>query len=287
MPRIKDNATGSVIRMARKKPTKHKFATEGELCDAFLKTVPDVWEVYAETAGYDIVLAHKETEFQIAIEAKLRLNPKVLCQVLKGSRIDVGPDVLAVLVNDCSPEMVKIAQKLGVTVIVVDALREGERGTRYGWNNGDGWASSPTLPVVKKSGNYVPYGESTYWQDLMPEFRLKLPDYIPDVKAGRPSPLILSDWKIASMKMIMMLDKLGYITRGHFKALGLNQSFWLDHKHLVQGSERGQWVTGPYMKGQRERLQSSHPKVWKQILESFGDWSAKLDAQKTKRQKAR
>jgi len=65
------------------------FATEADLCAAFLACVPATWQAYPESCGFDIVLAHKETGAQIGIEAKLTLNAKVLVRGLLRRVFDV------------------------------------------------------------------------------------------------------------------------------------------------------------------------------------------------------
>jgi hypothetical protein len=77
------------------------FTKEVDLCKAFIETLPKGWTNYNETGGYDILLVHDETGFQIGVEAKLRLNAKVICQAMSGlnSVYDhSGPDCRAVLV---------------------------------------------------------------------------------------------------------------------------------------------------------------------------------------------
>ena len=78
------------------------FAREADLCSTFLALVPDSWLVYAETGGFDILLVRKEDGFQIGVQAKLRLNAKVVCQALETGRASAitnpNPDCRAVLV---------------------------------------------------------------------------------------------------------------------------------------------------------------------------------------------
>ena len=55
------------------------FAKESDLCAAFLASLPEGWTAYPETAGFDILLGREVDGFQIGIQAKLRLNAKVIC----------------------------------------------------------------------------------------------------------------------------------------------------------------------------------------------------------------
>jgi hypothetical protein len=98
--------------MKRKPP---KFESEAALVAAYCTYVDRInyayrhlpeshmrWTVYAETAGFDLLLVQDVTGVQVGIEAKLTLNLKVLEQALP-SRYDgfhrpsVGPDYRAVL----------------------------------------------------------------------------------------------------------------------------------------------------------------------------------------------
>lgn len=257
------------------KRSNYKFTSEEALCDAFLDTVPDTWQAYPETGGYDLVLVHKETGLQIAIEAKLRLNPKVLRQVLPSSFMsaDIGPDARAVLVSEASEDMEFLARHTGVTVIRLHKLDPGARRRFLDGNDGAEWQSFPKLPVAKSGKQYVSVYERDRWFDLSPMHRIPLPEYIPQVKAGRPSPLILSDWKISSMKMIYWLEKNGSVTRQNFRNLRLNATFWMDHKHLQQGPNRGEWVPGRQFDRQKSKLTAAHPEAWASIQEDYPKWS--------------
>lgn len=76
--------------------TEKTYSTEAELCTAFIDWVKaengkargrdtaPVWTPYAETAGWDILLAADDGT-QIGIEAKLKFNLKVLAQCLPSS----------------------------------------------------------------------------------------------------------------------------------------------------------------------------------------------------------
>ena len=96
---------------------KQSFASEAEMVAAFVGAVerinhryrdkpddPMRWTVYPETGGFDLLLVQDATGDQLAVEAKLTFNLKVLEQVLPG-RFDAtwrhpakGPDFRAVLV---------------------------------------------------------------------------------------------------------------------------------------------------------------------------------------------
>lgn len=98
------------------------FPTEAALCEAFIRDVQAIrgWIVYPETAGFDILLVREDTGHQLGIEAKLRLNEKVIDQILPSdwSNLcnDEGPDWRAVLVPEGSGSTVRLLQWAGVMV---------------------------------------------------------------------------------------------------------------------------------------------------------------------------
>ena len=63
---------------------KARFPTEAALCTSLIDclTATDGWEIYPETAGFDILAVWKATGHQLGIEAKLQLNAKVADQIL-------------------------------------------------------------------------------------------------------------------------------------------------------------------------------------------------------------
>ena len=99
-----------------------KFATEAELCAAFIAALPKEWTAYPETGGFDILLSRNADGFQIGVEAKLRLNAKVICQAAEEvgySYVDrPGPDCRAVLIPDgVSLDLAGLCPLIGITVI--------------------------------------------------------------------------------------------------------------------------------------------------------------------------
>ena len=98
--------------------SKFTFEKETDLCAEFMKRVPSEWVVYPETGGFDIVLVRKEDGFQIGVEAKLKLNGKVISQAAEyaGSwySCQSGPDCRAVLVPDSASSDLAVVCKLPV-----------------------------------------------------------------------------------------------------------------------------------------------------------------------------
>lgn len=254
------------------------FATEADLCLAFAETVPSAWTVYNETAGFDMVLVHK-SGFQIGIEAKLRLNAKVILQavdteVRRGT--GPGPDARAVLVpkgKDLHSDLARLCRLLSVTIITVEPTSE--------WNRKrDGeWTLRPALPEPQRLHGMDGEIDTTCrmfwnndeWFDQCPISQAKLPEYVPDVPAGHPSPVVLGRWKIQAIKVCVWVERYGVITRAHFKALGIDPGRWMTGYWLQKGKNRGNWVAGPSFPF--EQYKATHPTIVEKVIADFNTWS--------------
>lgn len=251
-----------------------RFDTEGDLCDAFVAALPEGWTAYCETAGYDIVLVHKGSGFQIAVEAKLKLNAHVLNQVTDAwysYRADWGPDCRAVLVDGAVAHIAPLARKLGVTVV---SLSKAEK-----WMhdyNGTPWIISPALPeavVVEELPQQV-WLDRQVWFDEAPTQRCALPEYVPDVPAGRPAPMVLSTWKIQAIKLCVWLEEHHYITRKHFKAFKIDPSRWMNEVWLKPTGARGVWEAAPHFPG--PQFKREHPTIWELVIADQHKWSLEI-----------
>ena len=236
------------------------FTSESDLVAAFCAALPrrdsDTWTAYHETAGWDLLLVHK-TGFQIGIEAKLKLNAKVLEQALPGRWVDhIGPDYRAVLVpgDGLQLHLERIARHLGVAVLVFEPARGG----RYS----DGHIR-PSLPDEAWTHRMEP------WPNWCPTHRCPLPDYVPDVIGGHAAPVALSTWKIQAIKLLLLLERNGAVTRRDMKALGLSPTRWTDayHGFLSPGPE------GYVRNGRTPDLKAQHPVNWDQIAADIDVWA--------------
>jgi hypothetical protein len=261
---------------------KQNFKTEADLCAAFVSCVPTTWTVYPETCGFDIVLVHHETGAQIGVEAKLVLNAKVLVQITRNREINLtGPDFRAVLVDRVVAENAIIARRLGVKILTV-APRHNSLGHSYvtpreypsgQWvvNKGGAWLPDLTEYRLYRS---ISWWSNNDWEDEAPVSRLKLPDYVPQVRAGVPAPIKLTDWMIQAIRMCVLVEKYGAVNRKHFQELKLHQSRWSDG-WLMKSEIRGQWIAGPRFPAQNFR--NTHPGSYAQIEADFPKWGAKLE----------
>lgn len=240
------------------------FATEADLCAAFIAALPDGWTAYAETQGYDILLVRADG-LQIGVEAKLRLNAEVVVQASKEWAYDPtseGPDFRAALVpaGQHVKGMSDICAKLGVTVISMthpDKIED-----RYGWRPP---AFRPALPHTNTRNYWT--GVEHDWYDWCPTKRCTLPEYVPDVAAGASAPIALTPWKIGAIKLLILLERRGYVTRADFSHVKIDPSRWTRH-WLDRGAERGQFIRGRHTPD----LKAQHPTNWVQIEADFEKW---------------
>lgn len=261
-----------------------QFATEADLCAAFLACVPQTWVAYPESCGFDIVLAHRETHAQIGIEAKLVLNAKVLVQITADRDQDRrGPDFRAVLVGKVVAENAIIAKRLGIKVLTLVPRRDPRGWERLAprghpksdWvvNRGGEWLPEFT-PL--KSGRGLSWWSHDGWEDEAPVERLRLPDYVPQVAAGVPSPVKLTDWTIQAIRMCVLVNRIGLVSKQHFQALKLSMSRWTQYQWLAPSGTRGVWKAGP--KFPADGFRKTHPVSYAQIEADWQVWSAKLPA---------
>jgi hypothetical protein len=237
-------------KAAKPKP----FATEADLCAAFIKAVGPEWVSYAETAGWDILLVRKIDGFQIGIQAKLRFGVDVINQAIEGGWTYMAsgphPDCRAVLVPAAEDRgFGQICDHLGLNVIKVGAI-------------GTGWTFRPRLPTRADS-----YSEGD-WHETAALKRYDLPEYVPDVPAGAPSPLQLTDWKIKAIKLAITLEMRKHLTRRDFAHHRVDHRRWVTQGWLKV-------VDGRYVKDAFPNFKKMHPVNYKQIRADAPKWLPK------------
>lgn len=250
--------------------SKAVFASEAELCSTFIKQIPETWVAYPETGSFDILLVRKVDGCQIGVEAKKRLTAEVILQAAEGASYSYstmsGPDFRAALVPyGCAPgPLVGIARRLGITVITMKSKDLYQQMTNWRGFRRQETKFDPKLP---EPGDHV-WRED--WFDCCPMKRAELPDYIPDVAAGASAPLRLTEWKIKAIKVHILLERRGFVTRADFHELSIDFRRWWDSGWLVSGDVRGKYVAGNYLADYR-RL---HPRNYAEIEADFDKWSA-------------
>lgn len=237
-----------------------EFATEAEMCAAFIEACREhapEWTAYAETAGFDILLAHRDG-VQVGIQAKLRLNEKVADQIVPddwamSGRFD-GPDFRVVLVP--TYQHGGLAKLLGIVGIgIVDPVM---------WRSGVLWTQLDQCSGAAMAA-YCPA-----WLDWNPEKRCPLPEFVPDVQAGVPSPIVLSAWKIGALRVLADLEVNGSITRQRIRMWGVDPRRFCDGNWLKQAAH-GSWKLGDL-----PRFDLQHPVIYADVLSKARESAARL-----------
>lgn len=236
------------------------FVTEAAMCKRFLSALPEEWVSYLETAGWDILLVRKADGFQVGIQAKLKLNAHVISQALENYGVwsvdRPGPDCRAILVPWDQSGYELICKYIGITVIRVTPEQ-----TPSAWGYVSRTVFEPALP-----GGY--FGNQDPWQEWAPMMRHMLPDYVPDVTAGSPAPIQLTSWKIAALKLTVLLDRRGHVLRSDFKHLGIDHRRWLPSGAGWLVIDGGRYIKGAHFPD----FARQHPRVYREIEADFETW---------------
>lgn len=247
--------------------TTKPFASEVELCKAFIEILPEGWTPYAETAGFDILLVRDADGVQIGVEAKLKLNAEVVAQALEDGGYFYAersnPDYRAVLVPmGGGSGFHRISAYIGFTIIRVEAARD------YAPVPGHSWRLKPKfypdLPGTSR------HHDDRDWHPWATTKRCKLPEYVPDVAAGASAPLQLTDWKIAALRIEATLEIRGFVTRHDFAAHRIDHRRWLAREGGWLVNRDGRLVAGPRF----PNFKGQHPQVYAEILAKAGEWIA-------------
>jgi hypothetical protein len=233
------------------------YTKETDLCAAFIAALPKGWVAFNETMGWDSLLVRVADGCQVGIQAKLRLNAGVLCQAAETRgrwAVDLpGPDYRAVLVpSGQTGDLLALAPYCALTIIM---MREP---LRYGYQE----PFSPPLPDEQHPHR------CEGWYEMMPARRCPLPEYVPDVAAGASAPLQLTDWKIKALKLMVLLDATGYLTRADFKRLGIDLRRWIGENSWLVPCDVGFRANGSLI----EHFRKQHPVVWEQIKAEPKKW---------------
>lgn len=229
--------------MAREK----NFATEAELCEAFAAWAKvRGYTVYPETAGWDMLLVDKDG-IQIGIQAKMDLNLKVIAQALSEGwyHESRGPDHRAVLVpferEGIEPILARCGLGLFVPRSAIYTADEGIHGLK--WKFDHDWGTVPLF-------------------DWNPSVRCTLPDFVPDVPAGVPSPRTLSPWKVGALRVLAILEVQGFVTRNDVRDCKNDPRRWCASDGWLAQLGNGRWGRAD----KTPNLGEQHPEIYAQIL---------------------
>lgn len=245
---------------------KAAFPTEAALCDCFLRALEKIggWTAYPETAGFDILAVYDKTGHQLGVEAKLQLNAKVADQILPSywdSGDEPGPDFRAVIVPCITESSAGIARMLGMLGVMVWTP---EKSWRHGWlfdrALGEiGWSGGPDRRAYDSNSGTAHWGES--WFDWNPPKRCRLPEIVPQVRAGVPAPVQLTPWKIGALRVLATLDLDGFITPKAVRECGVDpRRFCASDGWLIPLGD-GRWG-----RGRMPAFDQQHPEAYAQVL---------------------
>lgn len=241
---------------------KAAFPTEAALCQMFADWVragggtrDKPWTVYPETGEFDLLLVTPDGH-QLGIEAKLRMNAKVLAQAIpsRWSRLD-GPDWRGILVPAINDELGELAAVLG---LVVFTPRWSVRGSTYATPR-EGSTPSGFQPPL-----HIGEWMSEPWHDFNPERRCELPPMVPNVPAGVPCPVKLTPWKAKALRVLAHLAVHGHITAREVRAHGLDPRRFCATDGWLQSIGDGKWT-----RGKVPAFDEQHPAEFAAIVESL------------------
>lgn len=190
------------IATRRLADAKAAFPTEAALCQVFVdRARAQGFVVHAECSNWDLVLVAPDG-LQVGVEAKLRPNLDVLAQAI-GPQTR-GPDVHAVLVPyvryGCVFEVV--ASQLGILVIRAVQLFDP--------------IGIDIAQLVSGARRW--YHDAPLW---MP------PQEIVEMRAGHPSPVRITPWKVAAMELCKILRAKGFLVRSDFSTQRVSPTWWI------------------------------------------------------------
>lgn len=86
------------------------------------------------------------------------------------------------------------------------------------------------------------------------------------------APVRLTDWKIKAIKLALLLERRGFLTRADFRYFSVAPTRWMqgavDDVWLLPGKRRGEWVAGPNFPD----FENQHPTVYEEIKADFDAW---------------
>jgi hypothetical protein len=258
---------------------KVQFPTEAALCDLFIEDMRAMggWTIYPETAGFDILLVRDATGHQVGVEAKLSLNAKVADQILPDSHMgyraegNEGPDFRGVIVpyiGESAEGIAKMLRILGVQVWSPDwrgGRRDGLHFQISNYGRGDARAFDST------HGDLMEWDLA--WHDWNPARRCKLPEIVPEVRAGVPCPTRLTPWKIGALKVIADLEVFGFVTAKSVRDHSIDARRFCASDGWLTSLGNGRWGRGTL-----PRFEEQHPEAYAQVLAATRERAAQTVA---------
>ena len=230
--------------MATKKLNRPKFSSEAELCEAFRgEARRQRWTVYPECDDWDLLLV--DGGLHVGVQAKLRTSTDVLSQcVMRLRKIQgSGPDYVATLTQWLDEPFNCVAEALGVVVF------------------------APRLPVWREPPGLI-WPNLREKIDVAPQHCFAKSAWLPPVAsneaAGTPSPIRLTEWKWAALRLCARLEIRGWVTVRDFGEIGLDSSRWYGYwLEAIDRSEKPiRWRRG------RDEIKfpGQHPEAYEEAM---------------------
>ena len=163
----------------------------------------------------------------------MQLNAKVADQILPhygDYHRTVGPDhrlVIVPYISNGAEGIAKMLRMLGVEVW--EAEDKNYRGSTFQLSD-----------KLSRADSLYPWSRPMF--DWNPIERIKLPDTVPEVQAGVPSPIRLTAWKQGALRVLAHLEIHRRITVKEIHSYGIDSTMWTRHGWLDRHSERGYWT---------------------------------------------
>jgi hypothetical protein len=224
------------------------MSTETELCDSLCQAALKLgWTPYPETASWDILLIREN--LQVGVQAKMHANTHVLAQALPRNVLvhwsrhrpaaemqANGPQYRAVLVPHADMEFRGIAALLKLWTF-----------TR----------SDQDLELLQNLARFQDFN----WRPEKPSW---IPDVVPGVPAGVPSPVSLTCWKQKALKLLAIAKVRGSVTSADASTLGIRMQVFTDRPSHCQWlrplGKAGRSTTWGLVGADRSRPDIQHPK---------------------------
>lgn len=240
------------------------FPDEASLCDMFIRDMRAMggWTIYPETAGFDILLVRDATGHQLGIQAKLQLNAKVADQILPDwfhpyEAARPGPDFRAVIVpciTESNGGIAKMLRILGVQVLAPDGSFRGS--VKFKLSR---WRDNDVRELDANAGKLMEWNLA--WYDWNPPSRCDLPTIVPDVRAGVPSPIQLTPWKIGALKVLADLELDGFVTAKSVRSHNVDARRFCASDGWLTPLGGGRWG-----RGNVPAFDQQHPEAYAQVL---------------------
>lgn len=256
-----------------------EFATEADLCQAFLDSLSDEWKIYPEQGDWDFVVQRRQV--QVGVQAKKTASMKVLSQALPHmpGEPETGPHYRAVLIGrwpgrtpkarmERRRDFLVVARHLRLIILAP---------------SGGGW-----LPLGYDGNLFfkfdirgIPYIQSRMdWRHYRwhPSSPLWVPPFEPDMPAGVPAPAHVSAFQIACLELHSICAERGWICLSDAKAVVAEMK---THLHASTLLKRFWYCTGEPAEGRQKRwapMKERHrrfrtpaeewPEIWKRYKEA-------------------